>query len=88
MTPHEAAIMIERILFPEPWEYEKWSDKAEKALEMAYTALNRQTLTTPNILIGKNNLLLYKCPTCDNPITVTNFCPNCGQALNWGINND
>lgn len=27
----------------------------------------------------------YKCPCCERRVTdIDNFCPNCGQALNWG----
>ena len=39
MTAKEAAQIIDRILYPEPWESLKLSDKAREALEMAVEVL-------------------------------------------------
>jgi len=42
MTAKEAAQIIDRILYPEPWESLKLSDKAREALEMAVEVLENQ----------------------------------------------
>lgn len=42
MTAREAAQIIDRILYPEPWESLELSDKAREALETAVEVLENQ----------------------------------------------
>ena len=42
MRAREAAQMLERMLYPEPWEDYDLSDKAKEALETAIEALEKQ----------------------------------------------
>lgn len=42
---HEAALMIERIVYPDPWEHIDWSESALEALEMAIDALGEARIT-------------------------------------------
>lgn len=40
----------------------------------------------PNILgIYHRHDVKYKCPKCSRELHLEEFCPNCGQSINWGV---
>ena len=68
------------------------NDRVQQAEDLAIEALEKQ-IPKRAISTYKEN---YKCPTCENYIEITDddlyvyeieppeYCPNCGQALDWG----
>lgn len=89
MTTKEAIQTIEAAKAEVEWNYPL--DYAV-AFEMAIKALEKQIPKRAiSTYIGD-----YKCPTCENYIEITDddlyvykieppeYCPNCGQALDWG----
>ena len=62
----------------------------EKALDFTIKALEKQIPKKP---IEKSPWV-YHCPSCDSQdiedvfIKKFNFCPDCGQALDWSDSND
>lgn len=89
MTIQETIQILERMLYPEPWEDYDLSDKAKEALETAIEALEGQIPMKPGMkkLIGKlgnNNVYTIPCDNCGSSIKITHlFCPWCGQAIDW-----
>lgn len=86
MTPEEAIKTIELAKAEVEWEYPM--DYAI-AFEMAIKALEKQIPLIPEE-IRQSDLL--SCPSCfraikkriENSPHDINFCPFCGQALDWG----
>lgn len=73
-------------------EQTKLKDRVQQAEDLAIKALEKQIPKRAiSTYIGN-----YKCPTCENYIDITDddlyvyeivpleYCPNCGQALDWG----
>ena len=74
-------------------------DHRDKAIEAAKTAVRTQIPQKPvdvgklkhPVTIGKGTFgkgthIIYKCPVCDdwvNSVRKWNYCPTCGQALDW-----
>lgn len=56
------------------------------ALDMAIEALEKQILKKPErlegTLFGKERYY-HKCPNCGDPYVDDNYCPICGQAIDW-----
>lgn len=67
-------------------------DYINQAIKVATTALDKQISQKPTVYSGCN--FAYHCISCnkllywaDEPCNhgeKTNYCPNCGQKLNWG----
>lgn len=96
MTDKDALACIEDVLgstvcYDESLEYELYSDDfdwLEKAKEAVEKQIPKRAIST---YIGN-----YKCPTCESYIDITDddlhvyeivppkYCPDCGQALDWG----
>ena len=55
--------------------------KEMEALEIIKQALERNVAKKP---IKKINSFDYHCPNCDVMALSWNYCPNCGQKLDWG----
>ncbi len=77
------------------WEWEcgigdDWSEEHE-ARDIAISALEKQIPKSPRV----RGLLFYSyhmygnCPCCKGQVEESwRFCPWCGQALNWGYDDD
>lgn len=99
MTTKETIQMLERMLYPEPWEDYDLSDKAREALETAIGALEKQIPEKPTEEAHDEKALSYNlyCPACERVIgyrgTITgriaqkygneDYCGKCGQAIDW-----
>ena len=71
MTIQETIQMLERMLYPEPWEDDGLSDKAKEALQMAVEALEHpeEMLTCEGCKYNdgrKINSPCYKCMRADS----------------------
>ena len=54
----------------------------KEALKVAIQALEKQIPKKPKT---DDRYVMYICPCCNDFIKVShNYCPNCGQRLNWG----
>lgn len=61
------------------------------ALDMAIKALEKQIPKKPERLKGSlfgEERYYHKCPTCGDPYVDDNYCPICGQALDWSGEDD
>lgn len=61
------------------------------ALDMAVEALEKQIPKKPERLKGSlfgKERYYHKCPTCGDPYVDDNYCPICGQALDWSGEDD
>lgn len=77
--------------------FEEVPEKRLKEVELLQQLVDKETPKEPIDKGFKNDILQYKCPTCkigkvgqicDNGrkkecIGFTNYCPNCGQKINW-----
>lgn len=91
MTAKEAIEILK-----EEHDYTQFLSYVNQALEMAIKALEKQ-IPKKAISTYKGH---YKCPTCENYIDITDddlyvyeieppkCCDECGQALDWGDEND
>lgn len=88
MTYEEAKMQIQAI--PEKI-WDQLSEPDREAMEMAFSALEKQI---PRELIAEGDgyadgEMVYDsfyCPSCDyymEDYEVKNYCPNCGQAIDW-----
>lgn len=89
MTKIETVQILERMVYPEPWEPEL-SDKAKEALEIAIEATEKQIPMKPGIKelidekLGGHPVYVIPCGNCGSSIKITHlFCPWCGQAIDW-----
>lgn len=79
MTESEAIELIEKDL---KLHSKDLSSKYKKGLRMAINALEKQIPKKPK---KDDRYVLYICPWCNDFIKVNhNYCPNCGQELDWG----
>ena len=88
MTYEEAKMQIQAI----PGKiWDQLSEPDREAMEMAFSALEKQI---PKELIAEGDgyadgEMVYDsfyCPSCDyhmEDYEVKNYCPNCGQAIDW-----
>ena len=89
MTPNEAIEIIKIAIADVELNYPlDYSIAFEKAIEALEKQIPKRAIST-----YKEN---YKCPTCESYIDITDddlyvyeiippaYCPNCGQALDWG----
>ena len=88
MTYEEAKMQIQAI----PGKiWDRLSEPDREAMEMAFSALEKQI---PKELIAEGDgyadgEMVYDsfyCPSCDyhmEDYEVKNYCPNCGQAIDW-----
>lgn len=87
MTARESAQIIDRILYPEPWEGCELSDKAREALEMAVEVLEKQIPKNPVINGDKNEFWTEDallCPDCNQyfgGVYNEGYCRTCGRKL-------
>lgn len=89
MTPERAI----EILNPEHREHYQSIEPVNEACRMGMKALEKQIPKKPDYEgdgYDENCELIYDtwiCPNCDNHYEVDydecDFCPNCGQALDW-----
>ena len=61
----------------------------EEAIDMALDALKKQTpmahVLKPMRVDDKGNVLYARfCPACDGEIVEEDYCPHCGQKMEWG----
>ena len=88
MTYEEAKMQIQAI--PEKI-WDQLSEPDSEAMEMAFSALEKQIPKEPAVMI--DTLI---CPSCNNGVEyqillgdnvlfhgLHDFCPNCGQAIDW-----
>lgn len=88
MTEKEAIQTIEAAKAEVEWNYPlDYAAAFEKAIEALEKQIPKRAIST-----YKEN---YKCPTCESYIDITDddlyvyeivppeYCPNCGQALDW-----
>lgn len=87
MKPSEAVVNIE---YARKWLGSE-SDFSDEALDMSISALEKQEPQRPKV----KGLLFYSyhmygsCPCCKGQVEEDwRFCPWCGQALNWGDDDD
>ena len=87
MKPSEAVANIE---YARKWLGSE-SDFSDEALDMSISALEKQEPQRPKV----KGLLFYSyhmygsCPCCKGQVEESwRFCPWCGQALNWGDDDD
>jgi len=66
MTIQETIQMLERMLYPEPWEDCELSDKAKEALQMAAEALEHpeEMLTCKGCKYNDGRKINRPCPKC------------------------
>lgn len=89
MTAKEAIQTIEAAKAEVEWNYPlDYAAAFEVAIEVLEKQIPKRAIST---YIGN-----YECPTCENYIDITDddlyvyeivppeYCPNCGQALDWG----
>lgn len=89
MTRQEAIMQIQSI--PEKI-WDQLSEPDREAMEMAFSALEKQIPKEPAVMIDT-----WICPSCNNGIEYQfllgdnvlfhgfhDFCPKCGQAIDWG----
>lgn len=69
-------------------------DRDKEALEFAVKAIEKQI---PKKFVGRLSTLDINCPCCNSEdiydipnrrIVKQNYCPNCGQALDWSGENE
>lgn len=63
-----------------------YSEEREEAYQMAESALENQIPRKPvRVLVGQNGSSTDGCPHCKREFYEKfNFCPKCGQAIDWG----
>lgn len=87
MTIQKTIQMLERMLYPEPWEDFELSDKAKEALETAIEALEKQIPKNPVINGDKNEFWTEDallCPDCKQyfgGVYNEGYCRTCGRKL-------
>lgn len=87
MTPQKAIDFIENeVQIDVRFCFDEKVNKTIEAFKLAKSALKKQIPETPLPYKGWEG----KCPTCGVIFLdrSTNYCGNCGQALNWGDTND
>ena len=70
--------------------FNEW--KCEEAMQIAIKAIKKQIPKKPIIRVYENDDWndYWKCPSCGeirsrfNDGEELNYCPNCGQAIDWG----
>lgn len=89
MTNEEAKMQIQAI--PEKI-WDQLSEPDREAMEMAFSALERQIPKKPTVPVDT-----WLCPSCGESVEYQqklgdnvlyhgqhDFCPKCGQAIDWG----
>lgn len=84
MTTKETIQILERMLYPEPWEDYDLSDKAKEALETAIEALEGQIPMKPGakeLGISPRHPIIIPCGNCGMELSdhMWEYCPYCGQ---------
>ena len=88
MTPKEAITTLELAISEVEWNYPL---DISVALETAIEALKKQIPKKPILdTIFPSGIEWYLCPTCNhnNIEKSDSYCHVCGQALDWGDEND
>ena len=80
MTPQEAIKTFKTVVVYAP---EKYENKYYKAIMLAIEALEKQ-IPKKIIDYGYKTRVGF-CPDCEAVVT-SDFCDNCGQALDWSNN--
>lgn len=81
MTPERAI----EILDPEHREHYDSIEVVEEACRLGIKAIKKCMIPQKMIKQNYSNTAFYKCPTCNFANGVMyNYCPNCGQAIDWG----
>ena len=79
MTESEAIELIEKDL---KLHSKDLSSKYKKGLRMAINALEKHIPKKPKT---DDRYVMHICPWCNDFVKVShNYCPNCGQELDWG----
>lgn len=95
MNRYREALLDIRYIYAQSQKYKKLQKyNAKRQLETLQELVDKATPKAPN---GKHSgwrspdgvsvltFFEYSCPRCERRVTdIDNFCPNCGQALNWG----
>ena len=86
MTPAEAIIILDRLNTDGRIEVDR--DELRAAVRVAKAATNKQIQALPKSIRYSNGSGVVECPICGESEGVCNwepnYCPNCGQALDWG----
>ena len=81
MTKQEAIQYIRNATWLAVWiSDDDERDKIKEAVEIAVSALKKQTPMKP-ILLDDEDLI---CPVCDADVEWKRYCENCGQKIDWG----
>lgn len=85
MTPAEAIIILDRLNTDGRIEVDR--DELRAAVRVAKAATNKQIQALPKSIRYSNGSGVVECPICGEREGVCNwepnYCPNCGQALDW-----
>ena len=61
----------------------------KRALDLAISALEKQASRKVNEITQYESILDGYCPCCQRYITsILNYCPDCGQCLDWEESNE
>lgn len=67
---------------------EKLNDQ-KRALDLAISVLEKQASRKVNEITQYESILDGYCPCCQRYITsILNYCPDCGQCLDWEESNE
>ena len=97
MTIEETRKFLDGELLAITLEYKVSSETQKKRLESKFAALNVVVGAIDKQIPKKpieKNPWVYHCPNCDSQnieevfIEKFNFCRDCGQALDWSVEND
>lgn len=62
------------------------TDVDEWAMEIAVEAMEKQVpMKQLNTKLGLNGRVIHPCGNCGNGTSYGDFCPWCGQAIDWGL---
>jgi len=80
MTPQEATMKLDKVVnkYNDCFYCEGHTDEEWDAVDMAMKALEKQ--------IPKkwfHDCGMYYCPVCNEFMFEGNYCPNCGQKIDW-----
>lgn len=85
MTYEAAIIELNRLKSQERMDIDR--ERLGAAIEVAKAAMNKQIQALPKSIRYSNGSGVVECPICGEREGVCNwqpnYCPNCGQALDW-----